>query len=170
MREIAGTNDGRSLRIAVVQSRFNRSVTDGLLSGALAALAECRVPEEAITLVPVPGALELPLAARELALSGRIDAIVALGAVIRGETDHYTYVCAECARGCGQVTLDTGVPVAFGVLTCDTLAQARDRSTAPAKNKGAEAARTAVEMATLMARLRAAEALPALLPSTARSP
>ncbi len=165
MREIAGTLDGRTLRIAVVQSRFNRTVTDGLLAGARAALAECHVPEEGITLVAVPGALELPLAARELALSGRIDAIVALGAVIRGETDHYTYVCAECARGCSQVALDTGVPVAFGVLTCDTLAQARDRSTTPAKNKGGEAVRVAVEMGVLMARLRAADSA-----GTARSP
>jgi 6,7-dimethyl-8-ribityllumazine synthase len=154
MREYRGTLDGRRLRVAIAVSRYNESVTRGLLEGARAALAECGVPDAAVDVAHVPGALELPVAARELALSGRYDAVVALGAVIRGETDHYEHVCAEATRGCGQVALQTGVPVGFGVLTCETLAQARDRSTTPAKNKGAEAARSAIETANLLAGLR----------------
>ena len=154
MREYRGTLEGQGLRVAIAVSRYNESVTRGLLEGALAALAECGVPPGAVGVAHVPGALELPIVARELALGGRWDAVVALGAVIRGETDHYAYVCAESARGCAAVALETGVPVAFGVLTCETLAQARDRSTTPAKNKGGEAARSAVETANLLRSLR----------------
>jgi len=154
MREYRGTLEGQGLRVAIAVSRYNESVTRGLLEGALAALAECGVPTDAVGVAHVPGALELPIAARELALGGRWDAVIALGAVIRGETDHYAYVCAESARGCAAVALETGVPVAFGVLTCETLAQARDRSTTPSKNKGGEAARSAVETANLLRSLR----------------
>src|SRR5262249_15115001 len=132
--------------------------TRGLLDGARAALRQCGVPEENVTVVSVPGALELPLAAQELAGAGRHDAIVALGAVIRGATDHYDHVWRETGQGCARVALDAGVPVAFGVLTCDSLAQARERSSATPDNKGAEAARTAVEMANLIAQLRGAGA------------
>jgi len=158
MREYRGKLDGQPLRVAIAVSRYNETVTRGLLEGARAALAECGVRPDAVDVAHVPGALELPLVARELALGGRYDAVVALGAVIRGETDHYAYVCAETARGCAQVALETGVPVGFGVLTCETLAQARDRSTASGKNKGAEAARSAVETANLLAELRAPQA------------
>ena len=155
MRDVGGSLDGQQLRVAIAVSRYNETITRGLLDGARAALAECGVPEGSLTVVHVPGALELPLAAQELAASGRHDAVVALGAVIRGETSHYDYVCSETARGCARVALDAGVPVAFGVLTCDSLAQARDRASATPKNKGAEAARTAVEMANLLTLLRA---------------
>lgn len=158
MRELRGTHDGQRLAVGLAVSRYNETVTHGLLDGALAALGECEVPAANITVVHVPGALELPLAARELALSGSVDAVIVLGAVIRGETNHYDYVCAETIRGCGQVALDTGVPVAFGVLTCETLAQARERSSTPAKNKGSESARTAVETANLLAQLRESDA------------
>lgn len=154
MRELRGSLDGQRLKLGLVVSRYNETVTRGLLDGALAALGECEVPADQITVTHVPSALELPLAARELALSGRVDAVIVLGAVIRGESDHYTYVCAETTRGCGQVALDTGIPVSFGVLTCETLAQARERASTPAKNKGCEAARTAVETANLLVQLR----------------
>lgn len=174
MREYRGSLDGRPLRVAIAVSRYNETVTRGLLEGARAGLAECGVPSDAIDVAHVPGALELPVAARELALSGRYDALVVLGAVIRGETDHYDYVCAETTRGCGTIALETGVPVGFGVLTCETLAQARDRSTTPAKNKGAEAARSAIETANLLNALRLAggeiDATPSASASTSAAP
>jgi len=154
MRELRGTPDGRRSRIGIALSRYNESITRGLLDGALAALRAGGVAEDAITVVHVPGALELPLAAQQLAQGGRHDAVLALGAVIRGETDHYAYVCAETASGCTRVALDTGVPVAFGVLTCETLALAQARAGAPAKNKGTEAARAALEMIDVLAQLR----------------
>jgi 6,7-dimethyl-8-ribityllumazine synthase len=158
MREIRGTLDGRQRRIAIAVSRYNESITRGLLDGALAALREAGVAEDAITVVSVPGALELPLVTLELARGGRHDAVVALGAVIRGETDHYAYVCAETSAGCTRAALDTGVPVGFGVLTCETLAQAQARAGAPGKNKGREAARAALEQADLLAQLRSERA------------
>jgi 6,7-dimethyl-8-ribityllumazine synthase len=150
MHERRASLDGRRLRIALVVSRYNESVTRGLREGALAELAELGVPDGQITVCEVPGALEIPVVARGFLLGARADAVVALGCVIRGETDHYEHVCAECARGCGQVALETGRPVAFGVLTCESLAQARDRSGAGPKNKGREAARAAVETANLL--------------------
>ena len=155
MRELRGTPDGSRLRVALVVSRYNESVTRGLQAGALEELAALKVPAERITLCEVPGALEIPVVARALARGGGQDAVVALGCVIRGETDHYEQVCAETTRGCGEVALATGVPVGFGVLTCETLAQARDRSGAGPKNKGREAARAAVETAGLLLALRA---------------
>ena len=150
MQEIRGSLEGDGLRVAVVVSRYNETVTKGLLQGALDVLGECHVHTDDVTVVHVPGALELPLMCSLMAGSGEYDAVIALGAVIRGETDHYDYVCTEVTRGCGLTSLDFGVPVAFGVLTCENLAQARDRSTAPAKNKGCEAARTALEMANVV--------------------
>ena len=155
MREHRGPLDGSRLRVALVVSRFNESVTRGLRDGALEELRALKVPEDAITVCEVPGALEIPVTALTLACTGRHDAILALGAVIRGETDHYEHVCAETTRGCGEVALATGVPVAFGVLTCETLAQARERSGAGPKNKGREAARAAVETAGLLLALKA---------------
>lgn len=147
--------DVRRLRIGLVVSRYNESVTRGLREGARAALAEAGLPAAAITECEVPGALELPVVALALARSGRVDAVVALGCVIRGETDHYAHVSAESVRGCGAVALQTGVPVACGVLTCETLALARERSGAGPKNKGREAAAAALEVAGLLAALRA---------------
>jgi len=155
MREIRGPLDGSRLRVALVVSRFNESVTRGLRDGALEELRALKVPDERITVCEVPGALEIPVVALALARAGRHDAVIALGAVIRGETDHYEHVCAEATRGCGAAALATGVPVAFGVLTCETLAQARERSGAGPKNKGREAARAAVETAGLLLALKA---------------
>lgn len=155
MAVLRGQLDGGGLRVAIAYSRYNDTVTRGLLEGARRALAEHGVDEARQTLVEVPGALELPIVVAELAGSGRFSAVVALGAVIEGETDHYAHVSRETIAGCAQAALRSGVPVGCGVLTCRTLAQARDRSTAPAKNKGREAALAALETATLLAALRA---------------
>ncbi|MHC5209562.1 MAG: 6,7-dimethyl-8-ribityllumazine synthase [Planctomycetota bacterium] len=154
MPEIRGASDGRPLRVAVAVSRYNETVTRGLTEGALGALRECGVADEDVTVVHVPGALELPVTLSVLAQTGRYDALVALGAVIRGETDHYRIVCDETTRGCGQVAIDSGLALGFGVLTCETLALARARSGPTAKNKGAEAARSAVETAYLLHAVR----------------
>jgi 6,7-dimethyl-8-ribityllumazine synthase len=144
---------GASLRIAVACSRFNREVTELLAEGALRRLLELEVPENGIDEVWVPGAFELPLAARVFALSGSVDAIIGLGAVIRGETSHYDLIAAECASGLQRVQLETGVPVVFGVLTTENLEQALDRCGGRHGHKGVEAAETAVEMANLVARI-----------------
>jgi 6,7-dimethyl-8-ribityllumazine synthase len=138
--------DARGLRIAVVRARFHPETADGLLFGALDALREMGATDEAVTVADVPGAFELPLAARVGAESGRFDAVVALGAVIRGETDHYEHIAREASAGLAAVARETGVPVGFGVLTVADLAQARARSAPGPDNKGAEAARAAVAM------------------------
>ncbi len=143
---------GRGLRVAVVRARFNPRVVDGLLAGAEAALTEMGVAHAVV--VDVPGAFELPLAAKAAAGSGCFDAIVALGAVIRGGTDHYAHVAREAASGLQRAALDTGVPVAFGVLTAERAQQALDRSRPGRNNKGAEAARAAVAMALALRTLR----------------
>lgn len=153
MDVIEGTRDGRGLVVGVVASRYNPTVTDGLLNGALAELAACGVDEQDVTVVRVPGALELPLTARYLASLSDVDAIVCLGAVIRGDTDHYDFVCSQVTRGCAAVSDELGLPVAFGVLTCHDLAQAIERSSDDDHNKGKEAAETAVRMATLLREL-----------------
>ena len=145
-----GSLDGRDLRVAVVQSRFNESVTEALLRGALDGLAEMGVPEEHVRAYSVPGAVEIPLAAKNLAASGDWDAVVTVGAVIRGETSHYDYVCSMAADGCMQASLDTGVPIAFGVLTTENAEQAFARAVPGEGNKGREAARVAVELANLL--------------------
>ena len=145
-----GSLDGSDLKIAVIQSRFNESVTEALLEGALEGLEELGVVEERIHACSVPGAVELPLAASQLAASGTWDAIVVVGAVIRGETSHYDYVCNMAADGCLRASLETGLPVAFGVLTCDTDAPAFARCVPGEANKGREAARVAVELANLL--------------------
>jgi 6,7-dimethyl-8-ribityllumazine synthase len=143
------------LQVAVLYADFNPQVVQGLLAGALAALEE--MGAAAIRQEKVPGAFELPLAAKAAAIAG-VDAVVALGAVIRGETDHYEHIARECASGLSTVALETGVPVAFGVLTVDTEAQAFARSVPGPENKGAEAARAAVAMVRVLERLREAEA------------
>jgi len=134
----------RSLRVAIVRSLFNRPVTDGLLEGAVSALAEMGAASSRVAVFDLPGAFELPLAARAAARSGRFDAVVALGAVIEGETDHYEHVAREAASGLAAVARETGVPVAFGVLTVREEEQARRRAAPGPDNKGAEAARAAV--------------------------
>jgi 6,7-dimethyl-8-ribityllumazine synthase len=145
--------DGRGLRIAIVVSRFNEEVTARLRDGATEALRAAGVLAHAIQHYEVPGAFELPMAARALAVSGHIDAVVCLGCVIRGETPHFEYISSAVAHGVMQAALDTGVPVTFGVLTTDTLEQAHARSQPGPSNKGFEAACAAVEMGRLAERL-----------------
>jgi 6,7-dimethyl-8-ribityllumazine synthase len=148
--------DARGLRIAVVRARFHPEVADGLLFGALDALREMGATDEAVTVTDVPGAFELPLAAMAGAASGRFDAVVALGAVIRGQTDHYEHIAREASSGLAAVALETGVPVGFGVLTVADEAQARARSAPGPANKGAEAARAAVAMVHVLRKLKGA--------------
>ncbi len=153
MTTYRGNLRGEGLRVAVVVARFNELVTASLLNGARDGLERHGVDPASITVVWVPGAFEAPLAARRLADPGDHDAVVALGAVIRGGTDHYRYIAEQCAAGLQRVQLDTGVPVVFGVLTTDTLEQALDRAGGKAGNKGFEAAMAALEMADLLRQL-----------------
>ncbi|HET7653771.1 MAG TPA: 6,7-dimethyl-8-ribityllumazine synthase, partial [Acidimicrobiales bacterium] len=140
-------------RFGVVVGRFNHFVTDRLLEGALDGLVRHGVPRDAIVTVRTPGAFEIPFAVRRLAKSGKVDAVIALGAVIRGATPHFDYVAGEAARGCGAAMQESGVPVAFGVLTTDTIEQAIERAGTKAGNKGFEAAATAIETADLVRQL-----------------
>ncbi|MGD0984126.1 MAG: 6,7-dimethyl-8-ribityllumazine synthase [Acidimicrobiales bacterium] len=148
-----GCDDGTGLRVAVACSRFNGQVTGLLLAGAQAELDRCGVAETDRTVVWVPGAFELPLAAMTMAGTRRFDAVICLGAVIRGETSHYDFVAGECAAGIQRVQLDMKLPVAFGVLTTENLDQALARAGGALGNKGTEAAATAIEMANLLRRL-----------------
>jgi 6,7-dimethyl-8-ribityllumazine synthase len=145
--------DASGLRVAVACARFNRQVTERLLDAALVRLEDLGVDEGAVDIVWVPGAFELPLAARTLAVSGSVDAVICLGAVIRGETSHYDFVAGECAAGLQRVQLDTGVPVVFGVLTTEDLEQALARSGGKHGDKGAESAEVAIEMVNLIGRI-----------------
>jgi 6,7-dimethyl-8-ribityllumazine synthase len=137
-------------RFAIVAARFNRKIVDGLLQGAIQALRENGVPEKSIDVVRVPGSLELPLAAQRLGASKKYSAVICLGAVIKGDTHHYEYVCSGTTIGVVQAGLATGVPTIFGVLTCLKTKQARKRSGGKANNKGCEAALAAIEMANVM--------------------
>ena len=152
--EIEGALRGDGLRVAIAVARFNGFITDRLLAGALDGLRRHGVADDGVTVVRVPGAWELPVTVKALAESGRYDAIIALGAVIRGDTPHFDYVAGEAAKGVGQVMVSTGVPVAFGVLTTNTLEQAIDRAGAKSGNKGFDAAATAIEMASMLGQLR----------------
>jgi 6,7-dimethyl-8-ribityllumazine synthase len=145
--------DGAGMRVAIVVSRFNEKITHALLEGARRALAGRGVADDDVTVAWVPGAFELPLVAKRLATSGRHDAVVCLGAVIRGDTPHFDYVAGEASRGLQQAALDTGVPIVFGVLTTDTPQQALDRVGGCEGHKGEEAALTAVEMIELLRRI-----------------
>ena len=147
---IEGEPDGTRRGVAIVASRYNGEITNKLLASALEELAEAGVPREAITVMPVPGAFELPLAAMALAKTRRFACVVALGCVVRGETPHFEFIASEAASGLQLAALETGVPVAFGVLTVDVVEQAEARV-----SKGAEAVRTALEMADAFAQLRA---------------
>ena len=149
MRVVEGTLDGRGLRIGCVVSRFNDFIAHRLLEGALDCLRRHGIAETDITVARVPGALEIPVAARRLALSRKFDAIVCIGCVIRGETPHFEQVGAETARGVAAVALETGVPVTFGVLTTENLHQAIERAGAKGGNKGWDAALAAIEMVSL---------------------
>jgi 6,7-dimethyl-8-ribityllumazine synthase len=148
---IEGTPNGEGRTVGIVIARFNGEITNRLLQSALDALAEQGVPQDSVTIMPVPGAFELPLAAMAMAKTRRYSCVVALGAVIRGETPHFDYVAGEAASGLQLAALETGVPVAFGLLTTDTVAQAEARV-----DKGAEAVRTALEMADVFTQVRAA--------------
>lgn len=153
--EIEGALAGQGLRIGIVVARFNSLVTENLLAGALAGLRRHGVAPNAVTVVKVPGSWELPLTLATLAATKKFDGLIALGAVIRGDTPHFDYVCNEAARGIQQAQLDTGVPVMFGVLTVNTEQQALDRCEGRVMtNKGEEAAEGAVEMALLLRCLR----------------
>ncbi len=145
----------RDLRFALVVSRFNDFVVEPLVRGAVDALKRHGGAEKQIEIVRVPGAFDIPIVARKLAQSRRYDALVALGAVIRGATPHFDYVAGECASGLARIALESGVPIGFGVLTTDTVEQAVDRAGGKAGNKGADAALAALEMANLLRRLDA---------------
>jgi len=151
---VSGSANGARRAIGVVVSRFNGDITTRLLDGALETLAEAGVPSERIDVMPVPGAFELPLGAMALAKTRRYACIVALGCVIRGDTPHFEYVAGEAASGLQLAGLETGVPVSFGVLTCDSRRQAEERAGGAQGNKGSEAALSALEMADLLAHLR----------------
>jgi 6,7-dimethyl-8-ribityllumazine synthase len=140
-------------RFAIAVSRYNEFITHKLLSGALDALARHGCEESQITIVRVPGSYELPLIARKLVDTGRYDAVLCLGCIIRGHTPHFDYIAAECAKGIAQVAMDSGIPVTFGVITADTLEQAIERAGSKAGNKGVDAALTAIELVNLYARL-----------------
>ena len=149
-----GSLNGAGMRVAIVVARFNDAISRGLLDGAREGLTRLGVDPDAIDVAWTPGSFELPLVAKRLAELGRYDAVICLGAVIKGETTHDQYVAGNAAAGIARAGLDTGVPVVFGVLTTDTLEQAINRAGAKAGNKGFDAALTAVEMASLMRSLR----------------
>ena len=154
-RVFEGSGDGAGLSIAVIASRFNAEVSDRLLDGALAELDRRGVRAEDVTVITVPGAFEIPTAALAVARGGRHDAVVCVGAVIRGETPHFDYVAGEAARGIAAVARETGIPALFGVVTTDTVEQALARAGGDAGNKGAEAAHGAIEMARLLKAIHA---------------
>lgn len=152
---IRGRFDAAGRRFAVVAARFNSRIVDRLVAGAVDCLARHGARPEDVSVVEVPGAWELPLAAEELAVGGRFDGLIALGAVIRGETPHFDFVCQGCAGGLARVGERHRIPIGFGVLTCDTSAQAEERAGGKAGNKGWDAALAALEMADLVSVLRA---------------
>jgi 6,7-dimethyl-8-ribityllumazine synthase len=155
-RKIVGELKAAGMRFAVVVSRFNSFITERLLQGALDALERSGAASKDVDVVHVPGSFELPLAAKRLAATSRYDAIIAIGCILRGETAHYDYVCSETARGLQLAQMDTGIPVMFCVLTCDTLEQAIDRAGLKGGNKGFEAGLGAIEMGQLSRKLRTA--------------
>ncbi len=150
---INGELTASGLRFGIVVSRFNSFITERLLTAALDALEPAGAARENVDVVRVPGAFELPLAAKKLAATGRYDALIAIGCILRGETAHYDYVCSETSRGLQLAQMDTGLPIIFCVLTCDTLEQAIDRAGLKGGNKGFEAGLAAVEMAQLSRKL-----------------
>jgi len=153
IRTINGDLVARDLRFAIVAARFNDMIVDSLVRAAVDTLVRHGAAEKHIELVRVPGAFDLPLVVQKIAASKRCDAVVALGAVIRGATPHFDHVAGQCAAGLARVSLETGVPVAFGVLTTDTIEQAIERAGTKAGNKGADAALCALELASLLRRL-----------------
>jgi 6,7-dimethyl-8-ribityllumazine synthase len=152
-QQIEGNLIGGGKRFGIVVSRFNEFINVKLLNGAIDALIRHGVEQDAIAVAWTPGAFEIPLVAKTMAASGKYDAVIALGCVIRGATAHFDYVAGEAAKGVGQAAMQTGVPVIFGVLTTDTIEQAIERAGTKSGNKGAEAATAAIEMANLMEQL-----------------
>lgn len=146
---IEGKIVAKGLKFGIVASRFNDFICGKLVEGAIDALKRSGAEEKTITIVRVPGAFEIPLAAKKLAKSGDFDAIICLGAVIRGDTPHFEYISSEVSKGIAAATLDTGIPIAFGVITSDTLEQAIERAGSKSGNKGWDAAISAIEMANL---------------------
>jgi 6,7-dimethyl-8-ribityllumazine synthase len=153
IRTVEGDHLARDLRFAIVASRFNEFIVESLIRGAIEALERHGASEKQIELIRVPGAFEMPTAVKKLLAERRHDAVIALGAVIRGATPHFQYVAGECASGLARVALETGIPIAFGVLTTDNVEQAVERAGGKNGNKGAQAAVTAIEMANLLRRL-----------------
>ncbi|HHX83624.1 MAG TPA: 6,7-dimethyl-8-ribityllumazine synthase [Pseudomonadaceae bacterium] len=153
IKTIEGDFSASNANFVILVGRFNSFVVDSLQGGAIDTLLRHGIPEKNITVVKVPGAYELPMVAKVLAESGKYDAIIALGAVIRGSTPHFDYVAGECAKGLGQVGMNANLPVVFGVLTTDTIEQAVERAGTKAGNKGADAAMTALELCSLLRKL-----------------
>ena len=153
IKTVEGNFQNASARYGIAVARFNSFIVDKLLDGAIEALQKHGVLDRDITIVRVPGAYELPVAVKKMAASGEFDAIIALGAVIRGGTPHFEYVAGECVKGLSHVSMDSGLPITFGVLTVDTIEQAIERAGTKAGNKGEEAALTAMEMVSLMRQL-----------------
>ncbi|MGC3975483.1 MAG: 6,7-dimethyl-8-ribityllumazine synthase [Nitrospira sp.] len=152
-----GSQDATGLTVGIVASKFNKFVTSRLLTECVKALTKAGALDEAIEVVRVPGAFEIPLVARQLARSGRFDAVICLGAVIRGDTPHFEYISAEVSRGILQASMESNLPVIFGVLTTDTVAQAIERADPGKLNRGADAAKTAIEMVNVMRQLKKEE-------------
>ena len=152
-RTVEGILDAQGIKVALVVSRFNDVITERLLSGAEDCLERHGCAEDNRTVVRVPGAWEIPLATRKLSQSGKFDAIVALGALVRGDTPHFDYLAAEVSKGLGKIALDSEIPVIYGVLTSDTVEQAMDRAGAKSGNKGWDAALSAIEMVNLFRRM-----------------
>ena len=150
VKTIEGDFSVGSAKLALIASRFNWTIVDGLVNGAIDTLRRHSIPETHITLVKVPGAIELPVAAKRIAERGEVDGIIALGAVIKGATSHFDYVAGECAAGLARVSHEYILPISFGVLTTENLEQAIERSGTKAGNKGADAAMSALEMITLL--------------------
>lgn len=149
-REISGNLDGKGLKIAIVLSRFNDFITERLLNGAMDALKRHGVSDDDIVVSRTPGSFEIPLVACKLAESGNWNAVIALSAIIRGETPHFDFVAAEMAKGVAKASMDTGVPIIYGAITADSLDQAINRAGAKSGNKGFTAAEAAIEMANLL--------------------
>ena len=150
MKKLEGKVVGQGIKVGVVAARFNEFIVSKLAGGASDALVRHGVSEDDITLAWVPGAFEIPMVANRMASSGKYDAIICLGAVIKGSTSHYDYVCAEVSKGFAQVGMNTGVPTIFGILTTDNIEQAIERAGTKAGNKGYDAACTAIEMVNLL--------------------
>ncbi len=149
MKTLEGKLTAKNMKIAIVVARFNEFITSKLLSGCIDCLIRHEAADEDLTVAWVPGAFEIPMAAKKLAESGKYDAVICLGAVIRGATPHFDYVCAEASKGIALVSMQTGVPVAFGVLTTENIQQAVERAGTKAGNKGVDCAMTAMEMVNL---------------------